>query len=101
MSQILSQVQKAQIFCIKNGHANYITTCFGYVHCGRCSDQIGDTLGGIFDTSNKILVKHNCKKCNNLKKELSPLDKKILSRLEAEKSNFPNYDEILKEIDFN
>ncbi len=92
----LTLKQKAQIYCIKHGHANYITMCFGYVHCGRCEEQIGDTLAGIFDTSNSIFVGHKCKTCDKLKRKLSSLDKKILSRLEKNKDDYPEYEIILK-----
>ena len=90
--------QKAQIYCIKHGHADYIWNFFGYVHCGRCGEQIGDTLAGVFDTTNKIFVGHKCKTCSKLKKKLSSLDKKILVRLERSKDSFYDYEKILKEV---
>lgn len=92
----LTLQQKAQIHCIKEGHADYIYTCWGYVHCGRCGEQIGDQLGGIFDTTDKILVNHKCSKCSKLKRKLSKLDKEILKRLEKSKDIFYEYDEILE-----
>jgi hypothetical protein len=38
------------MYCIRHGHANYVTKFWGYIHCGRCGEQIGDQLGSIFDT---------------------------------------------------
>ena len=96
----LDQKQKAQIYCVKHNHGGYVWTFFGYVHCGRCGQQIGDTLAGVFDTTNMLLVGHKCKKCSKLKKKLSSLDKKILNRLEKSKNKFYEYEEILKGISF-
>lgn len=93
----LTLTQKAEIYCVKNGHANYVTNCMGYKSCGRCGTQIGDTLGGCFDMSNMIAINHNCKTCNALKEKLSPLDKEILSRLE--KDSFLKQEELLKGLD--
>lgn len=97
----LTQTQKAQIYCVKNGHANYVTNCMGYKSCGRCDQQIGDTLAGVFDMSNVIAVGHKCDKCDELKKSLSPLDVTILERLENTSDSFPNHDEILKGLNFD
>ena len=97
---ILTQEQNAEIYCVKHGHANYIWNCFGYVQCGRCGSQIGDRLGGYFDTTNMILVGHKCSKCDKLKKKLSPLDKKILGRLEKNTKSIYDYEKILKGIVF-
>ena len=90
--------QKAQIYCVKYGHADYVWNCFGYVHCGRCGDQVGDRLASIFDTTDKIWVGHKCQTCNKLRKKLSLLDKKILNKLEKDKNGFFDYEKILKGI---
>lgn len=95
---ILTQQQKSQIYCVKHGHADYIWNFFGYVHCGRCGEQIGDRLAGVFDTTDKIFVGHKCDTCNKLKKKLSSLDKKILARLEADKEYDYDYEKILEGI---
>jgi len=100
MKQSLSQEKNAQIYCVKHGHANYIWNFFGYVHCGRCSTQIGDRLGGYFDTTDMILIGHKCKKCDNLKKKSSLLDKTIIKRLEKSKNTLFDYEKILKGLDF-
>ena len=97
----LTQEQEAEIYCVKHGHADYICNFFGQVHCGRCSNQIGDRLGGVFDTTDKIFVNHKCDTCDKLKKKLSPLDKKILGRLEKDKKCDYDYKKILKGVDFS
>lgn len=84
MAKKLTQEQKARIYCVKNGHANYVFKCWGYVHCGRCGEQIGDQLGGVFDTRDLLVVgckTKGCKVCPKVKKTLSKMDKEILKRL--------------------
>ncbi len=97
----LTQTQKAQIYCVKHSHANYVTNCMGYKSCGRCNTQIGDTLAGCFDMSKVISVGHKCDKCNELKKSLPPLDVTILDRLENSKDSFPDHEEILKGLNLD
>jgi len=82
----LTKEQKMQIYCVKHGHAMYITQCFGYVHCGRCGTQIGDTLASIFDTRGYLLIGHKCKICNKIRKGLKKFDLKIVEKLEKEQN---------------
>src|SRR5690606_34828596 len=51
------------IVCQLIGHSNIIESCFGYIHCARCGDQIGDTLGGVYSNSKAVIVGHNCETC--------------------------------------
>ena len=95
----LTQLQKAQIYCIKHGHADYISMCFGYVHCGRCNEQIGDTLAGVYDTSEKLVIGHQCEKCDLVKRTLSKLDLEILKKIN-DAGRFPDHEEVLKGIKF-
>ena len=78
----LTREKKLRIYCVKNGHANYVFNCFGYVHCGRCEDQIGDRLGGIFNMTNMMALGHKCKTCNRIRKTLKKFDLKIVERWE-------------------
>jgi hypothetical protein len=96
----LSQEQKAQIYCVKHGHAKYVTAFMGYVHCGRCGQQIGDSLGGIFDFDGYAVVGHDCPKCDYAKSKLSDFDKEIMRRLEENDSVGMDCEKILKGIDF-
>lgn len=93
----LNHIQQARIYCIKHGHAKYIFKCWGYIHCGRCSDQIGDQLGSIFDTRNLAVIGHKCSKCIAIYKKLKPFDKKIFNRLTKDTSQ--THDKILKGIE--
>lgn len=67
--------QRNRVVCSLIGHSKIITNCFGYIYCARCEAQIGDSLGGIFDGSNHVIVGHNCKKCKNNFKGLTWEDK--------------------------
>lgn len=58
--------------CAWMGHSfQVVETCFGYIHCGRCGEQIGDALGGVYDTKDCVIIGHNCKKCRANWKKLS------------------------------
>lgn len=60
----LSETQKKQIYCVKHGHSHIVTTCFGYVSCARCGDQIGDTLGSTMNLDSHVVVGHVGKELN-------------------------------------
>ena len=83
----LTKKQKMRIYCVKHSHANYIFMCFGYVHCGRCEEQIGDRLAGIFDTTNYMVLGHKCKICNKIRKSLKKFDLKIVEKWEKNDKN--------------
>ena len=51
------------IVCSLIGHSKIVTTCFGYLHCGRCEAQIGDSLGGASSTETNVIIGHKCKIC--------------------------------------
>ena len=80
----LTKEQELRIYCVKHGHAKYVTKCFGYVYCGRCGQQIGDQLMSIFDTRDLMVIGHKCSVCNKIRKSLSKFDLKIVERLEKE-----------------
>ncbi len=63
--------RRAATICALVGHSRIITTCFGYVSCGRCEDQIGDTLASVFDTTKCVIVGHDCPKCRENGKALT------------------------------
>lgn len=99
----MTQQQKAEIYCVKHGHADYVWLFWGYVHCGRCGTHIGDRLAGVFDLKGCIVVGHrkNCKECNKVKLK-NEFDKVILQRLRVEykKKHLYDYDKILKGVGF-
>lgn len=105
MEKTLTKQQQAEIYCIKNGHANYIWKCWGYVHCGRCGKQIGDQLAGCFDTGKLLVIgcnEKNCKVCDPIIKKLSPLDKKIFKKINSafKGKGSLDYNKILEDIEF-
>lgn len=71
----ISIEQKKQITCSLIGHSRIIFNSFGYVHCARCGDQIGDLLGGYFDASKNVIVGHKCEICVNNEKTLTWKDR--------------------------
>lgn len=75
----LDEDVKAKIVCSLIGHSNITTTCFGYVHCHRCGDQIGDTLGGYYpQAKNQVIVDHDCDACNENWKKMTWQDKYLI-----------------------
>ena len=65
----ISEEQKKSIVCSLIGHSRIVSACFGYIHCGRCDTQIGDTLGGAYNASENVVIGPKCDKCvENMKK---------------------------------
>lgn len=67
--------QRNRVVCALIGHSKIITICFGYVHCARCDAKIGDRLGGIFDTTDSVIVGHSYETCRKNYKKLTWKDK--------------------------
>ena len=61
-------------FCIWTRHSRIIETCFGYQYCGRCMEEVGDTLGGI-GIGVCVVIGHNCDACKENYKGMTFLDK--------------------------
>jgi hypothetical protein len=59
----LSDEQRNAVVCGLVGHSRIQTACFGYVYCARCEAQLGDTLGGVYDTSQIVIKDHDCDIC--------------------------------------
>ena len=85
MTKKLTNVQKAEIYCIKHGHAQFFTSFWGYKYCGRCGVVIGDSLGGIFPQATRMASpgcnQHPCEICDPIIKNLSKNDLLIFNRL--------------------
>ena len=97
----LSKVQQAKIYCIKHGHAKYVTKSWGYVYCGRCGEQLGDQLGSVYSTEKTLVIGCKlspCDDCDPIKEKLNEMDKKILSVIEKEGQL--SQEEILIKADF-
>lgn len=55
--------QRNAIVCNLIGHSKIVSYCFGYISCARCEQQIGDTLGSVFDLTDSVIVGHQCDQC--------------------------------------
>jgi len=51
------------VVCSLLGHSSIQDSFFGYYNCARCGDQVGDAFGGIYDSSDVVVVGHDCPKC--------------------------------------
>lgn len=52
------------VICSLIGHSRISTTCFGYRNCGRCGDQLGDSLGSVdYGAKKAVVIGHNCTEC--------------------------------------
>jgi hypothetical protein len=73
---------KGKKLCKKNGHSKIFYSFWGYIHCARCGEQIGDKLGGVFFGADKMIgvecQDNPCEICDPLIKKLNPFDKKML-----------------------
>lgn len=68
--------QRNQLVCTLVGHSRISTTCFGYRYCGRCNDQVGDSLGSVdMGVKEAVIVGHNCKECRKNYKQCTWRDK--------------------------
>lgn len=68
------------IFCVLFGHSNILTNCLGYINCGRCKEQLGDTLAGAYTNSRAVMVGHNCETCRENYKKLTWRDKFLIPK---------------------
>ena len=60
----LGDDQKREIVCSLIGHSKIQSTCFGYYYCGRCSAQLGDSLGSFYPgAKDAVVIGHNCETC--------------------------------------
>ena len=59
-----------RMICAVFGHSRIQTTFFSYFYCGRCGDQVGDSLVSCYSADEVIIVGHNCEKCHNNYKKL-------------------------------
>lgn len=68
--------QRNKIVCALIGHSKICTACFGYRYCGRCSTQLGDSLGSIDSgVEEAVIIEHNCKACKENYKKCTWKDK--------------------------
>jgi len=70
--------QKKEIVCSLIGHSKIVDTCFGYIYCGRCNAQVGDSLAGFFDGSKSVIIGHKCDQCVKNYKAMTWEDKYLV-----------------------
>ena len=51
------------VVCSLIGHSGIQSSFFGYYYCARCSEQLGDSFGGIYDSSDVVVIGHDCPIC--------------------------------------
>lgn len=64
------------ITCQLIGHSRIQSYCFGYFYCSRCGSQVGDSLGGLYQQAESVVViGHDCPTCQENSKTLTWRDK--------------------------
>lgn len=76
----ITEAQRNSVACTLIGHSNIIETCFGYVHCARCGDQIGDTLAGAYRNDRAVIIGHDCSICRDNATRLTWQDKLFIDK---------------------
>lgn len=71
----VTKEQRNAIVCSFLGHSKIVSCFFGYVSCGRCQAEIGDTLGGATTLESNVLIGHDCEVCRKNWKGLGWQDK--------------------------
>lgn len=64
-----------EIFCVLFGHSKIQSGCFGYWSCGRCDQQLGDSLAGAYSVKEVVIIGHDCKTCQENYKKCTWRDK--------------------------
>ena len=60
----LDEKTQKKMVCALAGHSRIQTTFFGYFYCGRCGEQVGDKLAASYDSSQVVVVGHDCQQCH-------------------------------------
>lgn len=71
----ISREQEKGVICLIIGHSRIVSMFFGYVSCGRCGEQIGDTLASCYDLTDCVIIGHDCEKCHENFKKMKWQDK--------------------------
>jgi hypothetical protein len=84
LNEILSHIpikdeeQKKKVICSMFGHSKIVIACWGYINCGRCGYQLGDTLAGCYDTRNLVIIGHSCETCRKNYEKMTWKDKLLV-----------------------
>jgi len=72
----ISKEQRNSIVCALIGHSRISDSFWGYRHCGRCGELLGDSLGGVdMDIGGAVIIGHNCPTCRKNYKKCDWRDK--------------------------
>ena len=64
------------VVCSLIGHSMIQSVCFGYFYCGRCDDQVGDSLASVYPAAKQaVIIGHDCETCRVNFKALTWKDK--------------------------
>jgi hypothetical protein len=66
------------VLCAIFGHSNIVTGFFGYIYCGRCEAQIGDTLASVWRNDKAVVIGHDCEICNANRRRLRLVDRLLI-----------------------
>lgn len=69
-----------KVFCALFGCSRIQTQFFGYFHCSRCDALMGDSLGGVYDARNVVIVGHDCDQCRKVYARCTWRDKFLAKR---------------------
>lgn len=72
--------KRRAILCIRIGHPRVVHSCFGYITCARCGEQLGDNLMGGMNLTKHVVVGHDCKGCRKNARALRPSEKWLLPK---------------------
>jgi len=68
-----------KIICALIGHSKICTTCWGYRYCGRCTAQLGDSLGSVdYGIGKAVIIGHDCDVCKENYKKCTWKDKYLV-----------------------
>ncbi len=82
--------KRRAILCIRLGHPKVVHSCFGYITCARCGEQLGDNLaGGGVDLTKHVVVGHKCEQCQRNARALRPSDRWLLPKEARADTNVP------------
>ena len=92
----LSDEKRNGIICTLIGHSRISNTCFGYRHCARCGDLLGDSLASVdYGIKEAVIIGHGCPECKANFKECTWKDKLFVRNPFAKNCERSKYLEVL------
>lgn len=59
----LTNEQKRTTICAWVGHSRVQNAFLGQFTCNRCGALVGDSLAGVYDATNVVIIGHDCATC--------------------------------------